>query len=231
MTDHSRFGIYYLPPPGDFARAGAAWLGWDIARGAAMAQPPVAGIAQITGTPRKYGFHATLKPPFRLAAGYRLADLEAATRDLAARTDRAACNGLELATLGRFLALVPRGDSGGIDRIAAACVTGLDRFRAPPGAGELARRRQAGLSPAQEARLLRWGYPHVLEGFRFHMTLTGRLAKADIAGVAAQLCDHLPPLPAPLVLDRIALVGERPDGRFEEISRHALRRDQLGDGP
>lgn len=231
MTDHTRYGIYYLPPAGGFARAGAAWLGWDIAHGAAVAQPPVDGIAGITAGPQKYGFHATLKPPFRLAKGCTPGDLGAATRDLAARTAPAACDGLELTVLGRFLALTPRGDAGGISRVAAACVTGLDGFRAPPDPAELARRRQAGLGPAQEAMLVRWGYPHVLDCFRFHMTLTGRLAKADIAGVAAQVRAHLPALSAPFRLDRIALVGERPDGRFEEISRHDLRGGNPGDGP
>ena len=48
-------------------------------------------------------------------------------------------------------------------------------FARPPGAAELERRRKAGLSAAQEKMLLRWGYPYVLDEFRFHLTLTGRL--------------------------------------------------------
>ena len=35
--------------------------------------------------------------------------------------------------------------------------------------------RAAGLSPRQDELLLRWGYPYVLEEWRFHLTLTGRL--------------------------------------------------------
>ena len=37
------------------------------------------------------------------------------------------------------------------------------------------------LTPAQEALLMRWGSPYVMDEFRFHMTLTGRLAKARMA--------------------------------------------------
>jgi len=46
---------------------------------------------------------------------------------------------------------------------------------------ELPCRRQAVLSPAQDALLVRWGYPYVMEYFRFHCSLTGSLQ-----GVTAQ---------------------------------------------
>src|SRR3546814_6742151 len=57
------------------------------------------------------------------------------------------------------------------------------RFRAPPSETELARRRAAGLSARQEANLQAWGYPYVMEDFRLHFTLTGRItdpAQRDI---------------------------------------------------
>ncbi len=40
---------------------------------------------------------------------------------------------------------------------------------------ELQRRRAANLTPRQEFLLMHWGYPYVLDEFRFHMTLTRRL--------------------------------------------------------
>ena len=43
-------------------------------------------------------------------------------------------------------------------------VRDLDAFRAPPSEAEVARRRAAGLTPAQDAHLLRWGYPVRLRG-------------------------------------------------------------------
>ena len=219
---YARFAIYYVPPEGPLAEFGASWLGWDVVHGRSDAQPALPGLHDITMTPRKYGFHGTLKPPFRLNAGQTLAELTAATADLAATLAPAQCAGLRLAQLGRFLALAPEGALEGLERVAGACVRGLDGFRAPAGPAELARRRAAGLSPRQEALLARWGYPYVLEEFRFHLTLSGALDDAALAHWAQVLGEHLPALPAPFVLDQIALCGERADGRFELLHRYPL---------
>jgi putative phosphonate metabolism protein len=219
---YSRYAVYYLPSDPALAAFGASWLGWSVETGRAVPQPAVDGIAAVTETPRRYGFHGTLKPPFRLAAPADPAALEAAVAGLAARLAPARAEGLELARIGAFLALVPRGDASGIARVAAACVAGLDGFRAPAGPDELARRRAAGLTDRQEALLQRWGYPYVMEEFRFHLTLTGALDSAARDRVAAALAHALPALPAPFLLDAIALVGERPDGRFQLVHRYAL---------
>ena len=218
----TRYAIYYLPPAGALADFGARWLGWDVRRGAAAVQLDLPGLRDATEAPRKYGFHGTLKPPFRLAEGQDFDALRDAVAALAATLASARCGGLALVPLGRFLALVPEGDAEGIGRVAAACVRDLDGFRAPPSDAELARRRAAQLSPRQEAHLSRWGYPYVMEDFRFHLTLTGRLPRADIGAWTDTLRQHLPPLPAPFVLDRIALVGERTEGGFALIEDHAL---------
>lgn len=220
---YTRFAIYYLPPQGSaLATFGAEWLGWDVHAGCAVPQPGLPGLDDITMTPAKYGFHGTLKPPFRLADGTDRAGLQAATADLTASLAPVQAGGLQLARLGRFLALVPAGDTSGIGRVAAACVEGLDRFRAPATQDELARRRKSGLSPEQDALLTRWGYPYVMTQFRFHLTLTGPLPKAQADDWMAQADTHLPPLPPPFVMDAVALVGERPDGRFEQIQNYAL---------
>jgi len=204
------------------AEFGARWLGWDVARGVAATQPDLPGLDAVTMAPRKYGFHGTLKPPFRLAKGRNLAELEHAVASLAAATPPATCDRLQLAVLGRFLALTPHGDITGIAHLAGACVTKLDMFRAPASEAELARRRTAGLSPAQDALLVKWGYPYVLDEFRFHLTLTAALPENEIARWTALAETHLPPLAAPFVMDDIALAGERPDGAFELIHRYAL---------
>lgn len=211
-----------MSPEGPLADFGAAWLGWDVARGTETPQLSLPGLHDITMTPRKYGFHATLKPPFRLMEGHTLKDLEDAAYDLANGLVPEISDGLELTALGRFLALTALGDTSALHRVAAACVRELDRFRAPSSEAELARRRKAGLSETHEALLAQWGYPYVMEAFRFHMTLTARLPQDDIAGWSAILQDHLPDLPSPFVLDQIALCGERADGRFEVIHRYAL---------
>jgi putative phosphonate metabolism protein len=218
----SRFAIYYLPPEGPLADFGASWLGWDVVRGQEVRQLLVPGLHDITMTPRRYGFHGTLKPPFRLVNAQSAADLEKATAKLAASLSPAVCDGLELTLLGGFLALTPQGDTDGVQRIAQACIRDLDSFRAPADASELARRRAAGLSARQDALLLQWGYPYVMEEFRFHLTLSGRLPETEIAAWAEEVRSTLPDLPAPFVLDQIALCGERSDGRFEMLHRYTL---------
>ncbi|MCU0855258.1 MAG: DUF1045 domain-containing protein, partial [Rhodobacteraceae bacterium] len=67
----------------------------------------VEGAEEITATPRRYGFHATLKPPFRLAEGRSAEELRAAVAELAAATSAIRGARLHLQRLGPFLALVP----------------------------------------------------------------------------------------------------------------------------
>lgn len=222
MSDYVRYAIYYLPPEGPLAAFGAEWLGWDVARGRPVPQPEVPGIAEMTAAPRKYGFHGTLKPPFRLAERTDAEGLMAAVERLAASRAPVRLDALEVGAMGHFLALVPRGEAGGLRDLAGACVAELDGFRAPPGAAELARRRKAGLSARQEEMLARWGYPYVLEEFRFHMTLTGRLSPAELTRAKAEVRRRLPELAEPYVIDAIALAAERSDGMFETVHRYAL---------
>ena len=170
-----RVAVYYAPSPADpLWSAACAWLGRDPETAATVAQPDVAGIADLTADPRLYGFHATLKPPMRLATAYDLflADVEA----LARRVPAFELPPLAVAELSGFLALRETRPSAELQGLADACVTGLDEHRAPPDERELVRRRGGGLAPAQEAMLVRWGYPHVLETWFFHMTLTRRLS-------------------------------------------------------
>ncbi|MEL7254447.1 MAG: DUF1045 domain-containing protein [Pseudomonadota bacterium] len=223
-----RYAVYYAPPPGPLAEFGAAWLGWDMERGAAVAHPDLPGlplpVEEITATPRKYGFHATLKPPFRLAEGRTEAELVEAVAILGSRTFHPVKDlRLNVTALGRFLALTAQGNVAQLSGLAAMCVETLDMFRAPAGEAELARRRGAGLSPGQEAMLVRWGYPYVMDEFRFHMTLTGKLPKAVLPEVHAVLDQALDGvIPDPFALDTICLVGEDDEGRFHLMHRHTL---------
>lgn len=204
------------------AAAGAAWLGWDVVAGCTVAQPDVPGIAALTQVPRKYGLHATLKPPFALADGTRVDDLDAALAEFAKVQLRVSLDGLQLDRLGRFLALVPVGDQTHLAALAANCVQNFDMFRAPAPDAEVARRRTAGLTLAQDAHLLRWGYPYVINQFRFHVTLTGSLSDDQLRLAQHYLQQTLPALPAPFLIDQIALVGQQTDGFFKLIHSYPL---------
>jgi 2'-5' RNA ligase len=124
---------------------------------------------------RHYGFHGTLKPPFRLHKQATEKQLAGSLTRFAAQLRPFNAPPLVLKELSGFLALQCAAASPEIDTLAAACVTALDRFRAPASEAELAKRRAAGLTERQEEMLVRWGYPYVMDSFRFHMTLTCRL--------------------------------------------------------
>jgi len=131
---------------------------------------------------------------------------------------------LHLTDLGGFLALCPASPVPALSDLAAACVTDTDAFRAPQTKDEIAKRRANGLTARQEENLRRWGYPYVLEDFRFHITLTGRLndAKRDVMKTALQPRLALI-LSEPVLLRDICLYGEPLDGGpFRVIDRIGL---------
>ena len=215
----TRFAVYLTPEPGDFARAGANWLGWDIATG--TGSNPVAG--SLAQRPQKYGFHGTIKPPFRLADGRSREQLQSAFQNLCANARPILLQGLVVTRIGGFLALTPTGDFSELADLAATAVSDLDPFRAPPKHAELAKRRKARLTPQQDAHLERWGYPYVFDQFRFHMTLTGPIPRADFdAALASANAFFAPCLPSPFRIASLTLVGERTDGMFQEIQRATL---------
>jgi hypothetical protein len=175
-----RVALYYAPEAADPLHAAAsAWLGRDPIAGAAVAQPGFPGIADVTAEPRLYGFHATLKPPMRLRPGAAWADVLDAASAIAAAIPPFALPRLAVADLHGFLALRETAPCPELQALADAAVAGADHLRAAPTEDELARRRRHPLPPAQEANLLRWGYPYVFATWFFHMTLTKRL---DAAG-------------------------------------------------
>ncbi|HEU0221696.1 MAG TPA: DUF1045 domain-containing protein, partial [Paracoccaceae bacterium] len=180
MERMKRFGIYYLPPAESaLGRFGAEWLGWDAELGRALRPADLPELPldweRITEAPWHYGFHGTLKPPFRLAAGRRGEELAEAVAEFARGVAPFEMPPLAPRVGHGFLSLRPSAACPALDALAAACMEMFEPFRAPPDADELARRRQAGLTARQEAMLVRWGYPYVMEEFHFHLTLTGNL--------------------------------------------------------
>jgi hypothetical protein len=175
----SRVALYYAPAESDplWSRA-VAWLGRDPASGAVVGQPDVPG----------YGFHATLKPPFRLQAGVTWEEFRGSVGSLAASVPPFALPPLEVRDLFGFLALTETEPSPALQALCDACVAWPDALRAPPSVAELARRRRIGLAPAEEANLVRWGYPYVFSTWFFHMTLSRKLDEAERAafGPAAE---------------------------------------------
>lgn len=221
-----RVAVYYAPPPDNplFA-AGATWLGRDPESDAPAPQPDIPDIAEVTAEPRLYGFHATLKPPLRLAEGRQWFDVLTAARELADRTAAFDLPRLSVQDLHGFLALRETTPCAPLQALADACVEHFDPFRAPPGEAGLVRRRRARLSAGQEAMLARWGYPYVFAAWFFHMTLTRRLTAAEKARLQPQAEAHFArALSVPRRVGDICLFTQAaPDAGFVIAERLKLR--------
>jgi predicted GNAT superfamily acetyltransferase len=97
-------------------------------------------------------------------------DFVADVEKLARRLTRFEMPRLRVADDFGFLALLAE-PSPPLDALAAACVTELDFPRHPESEAEQAK-RAIGRTESQRRNLERWGYPYVLEDWRFHMTLS-----------------------------------------------------------
>lgn len=221
-----RYAIYFAPEPGSpWWAFGAHWLGRDECQDIGMVQHPLAQIdpaelQHITAEPRHYGFHATLKAPFRLSRKHSADDLIARLQALASTLKPLALAPLLPATLGDFVALIPATPSDELSALAAACVSGLDDLRAPLSDADLARRRIDQLDLREQELLRQYGYPYVLERFRFHLSLSGPVAPSTAQRVLQAVADPVAQLnaTAPLLLDRLCLFVEPAPGQpFKRI--------------
>jgi hypothetical protein len=183
----ARFALYLAPEADDpLWHFGSEWLGYDAQSGLDVPHPRIEGVTshewrEATAHPRLYGFHLTLKAPFRLAPGARPEELEHHLAELAARHCVVEPVPLELdaspAGDGQvFLCLRPKNPSAFLSTLEADAVVNLDPLRAPLEPAEYARRKPERLSSRELSYLRCYGYPHVLEAFRPHFSLTGPIA-------------------------------------------------------
>jgi putative phosphonate metabolism protein len=210
-----RYAIYFAPDEATALHTlGSEWLGRD-ARTAEVTAPtlpesiPVESWTRCTEAARRYGFHATLKPPFKLVEGASAARLTEALTQFAARQRAFHLPKLCLGTLGRFLALVLSGPCRELHQLAADCVREMDEFRAPADPEDVARRMSPSLHAAEQQNLIRWGYPYVLDTWKFHMTLTSSLGPDDLAVYREHLAERFDSVcREPVLCDSICLFEE-----------------------
>jgi putative phosphonate metabolism protein len=174
-----RYALYFTPPKDDpLSGLASRWLGRDTFTGDFYPASPYGNVSaeeqdSLTEEPRRYGFHATLKAPFELAASVTESDLLDVAGEFAARTAPFLVPTLVLGQLGRFFALVPGSLYPELQDFSANVVRAFEPLRAALSDADIARRKPGELDEAHRANLLRWGYPYVMDEFRFHMTLTG----------------------------------------------------------
>jgi hypothetical protein len=195
-TTDSRIALYYAPPSSSaWWRAGCEWLGRDAESGDAI-EPPVEPslnalghtVAALTEAPRRYGWHGTLVAPFRPADGVTPQQVLSVAREWASHI---ACfdTPMQAVEMGRFVALRAElaADDEAIRKLATSALHAVAPLRAPPSPEDTARRLASDLNPRQRALLLEWGYPYVLDEFRFHMTLSDSLDTAPVHAAIVSL--------------------------------------------
>ena len=229
-TGFPRYAIYYTPPRDSLLeRFGAQLLGYDAWTGEELPFPDFATQATVdwqhlTQDPRKYGFHATLKAPMPLASDTTETELLAAYAAFAEKPRTIPVITPVVGAISGFIAVIPSATSGELERLATDCVREFDCFRAPLSPEDRARRNPSALTPRQDELLDLWGYPYVMEQFRFHMTLTGRLDTVQLPLMLAMLQQRFFDIDiARLAIDRIVLFRQdNANARFRIVSQWRL---------
>jgi 2'-5' RNA ligase len=237
----SRYAIYLAPQPDSALwRFGSTVLGYDAATGLQVPTIGVGGFSAeawrtATMRPRTYGFHGTLKAPFRLRDGATAAMLIAAMAEVAEGQPAFDAGPLVVTAIGHGMKAAANDDSGFValtlqrpsPELAALenlVVERLDSLRAPLTASDMAARRPERLTERQRANLERWGYPFIGPDFAFHMTLSGALDHtADVADALADLYASQVGS-AHLMVDALVLFEQpAPGAPFRIVARTPLR--------
>ncbi|WP_420409899.1 DUF1045 domain-containing protein [Hoeflea sp.] len=229
-----RYALYFTPEAGsELAVLGDTWLGRSAATDKMIEQPDLPGLpgsdlARFTGPARRYGFHGTLKAPFRLADGATEAGLLDAMRAFASDTPAFDIAALKAGLLEGFVALTPDGPADQLNSFANRVVEHFEPFRDELSEREIERRNPDRLSSAELKNLLRWGYPYVFDQFRFHMTLSTRLPDAEAPRVLSAATRYFAPaLKEPVPVRTLALFVEpEPGAPFRIHSRMPLATGQ-----
>jgi hypothetical protein len=229
-----RYALYLAPPAdSELWRFGCDVIGRDALTGASCEgfSPkgyPADSWRRMTSEPRRYGFHATLKAPFRLRVDLDVADLFDRIAEFARKWAPFDSGELSLGAIaageGRaFVVLKPEGDLMKLRAFEGGVVRALDPLRSTLTSGERERRKSACLSPRQAYYLDAWGYPYVLDEFRPHFTLTNAISDADRMARELEWDFGLRVASHGLRVDALALFAEiEPGGEFKILRRFPL---------
>ena len=224
-----RYAINFTPArDAPLTLAASAWLGRDAFTDERLPAPCLATmnpeeISYHTAAARRYGFHATLKAPFSLSEQETELSLMCALDSFAGRARSFHIPRLGIARIAGLFALVPVFPVPELSAFADDVVRSFERFRAPLSDAEIARRNPGALTPAEVRNLVQWGYPYVLEAYRFHMPLTGRVPASESQRVQNALDEVFSPiLGAPVLVNGVSVFVEREPGAPFTVLRYRL---------
>lgn len=208
-----RYAVYFCPAAGSALDTfGREWLATTAIPGIAAER-----LRVLTANVCRYGWHATLCAPFALAEQASYDDLCWSLIDIAQRTQSFELP-LHLGRLGGFLALRPSGDETSAWMLAERCVRRLNALRAPV-SDETWRRRATQLDAVELDLFRQFGYPYVLDRYRFHLTLCAPAGSEEERALHAWLSPRAASLP-PARIDAMTVCREAGPGQpFEPIER------------
>lgn len=213
-----RYAVYFCPAAGSALDVlGRQWLSAEDVPGIAPER-----LRALTTNVRRYGWHATLCAPFALAERMTYEDLHRIAADIAQQTSIIELP-LHLDRLASFLALRPSGGEDDVKALADHCVRRLNPLRAPNSEGAW-QRRIAQLDEVERALSREFGYPYVLDRYRFHMTIAAPASEAEEQAMRAWFASRLA---NPLIarVDALTLCCEKEPGhafeQLEQIPLHA----------
>lgn len=210
-----RYAIYFtFAQDSPMYQLGMEWLGHDIYKKTSGIKKTLSGNNTenniLTKKARQYGFHATLKAPFRLREGTTKKQLKKTFKFYASKHRAFECNLLKVEQLGNFIALVPQKKCKKLNKLANDCTMTFETFRATLSAEEIIHRKPEKLTANQQLLLDKWGYPFVMDEFRFHITLTDALTTEKLQHTLPVLKEYFDPhLSQPLLINQIHLVRQK----------------------
>ena len=236
MTNYKRVAIYFLPKKNSsLENFGKNLLGRDINKKRKISLTRrqkyfinrgftyFDELKDYCEQPAKYGFHATLKAPFRLKRNVKTKNFYDVISHIAAQHSRFKIKGLKIVYSKKFTFITSRKPNKLLINLENDLVKHLDTFRAELNKTEIKKRIPDSLTFKQNKYLKEWGYPFVFDQFKFHMTLMNQnnnklsnKQKLELEKLIYKISNNV------IEFNEISLLGENKNGHFEEIKRFKL---------
>ena len=236
MTNYKRVAIYFLPKKNSsLENFGKNLLGRDINKKKKISLTRrqkyfinrgftyFDELKDYCEQPAKYGFHATLKAPFRLKRNVKTKNFYDVISHIAAQHSRFKIKGLKIVYSKKFTFITSRKPNKLLINLESDLVKHLDTFRAELNKTEIKKRIPDSLTFKQNKYLKEWGYPFVFDQFKFHMTLMNQnnnklsnKQKLELEKLIYKTSNNV------IEFNEISLLGENKNGHFEEIKRFKL---------
>jgi len=236
MTNYKRVAIYFLPKKNSsLENFGKNLLGRDINKKKKISLTRrqkyfinrgftyFDELKDYCEQPAKYGFHATLKAPFRLKRNVKTKNFYDVISHIAAQHSRFKIKGLKIVYSKKFTFITSRKPNKLLINLENDLVKHLDTFRAELNKTEIKKRIPDSLTFKQNKYLKEWGYPFVFDQFKFHMTLMNQnnnklsnKQKLELEKLIYKISNNV------IEFNEISLLGENKNGHFEEIKRFKL---------